>query len=290
LRPKLRRLLPRFLTEFPIVKKQSGMGCAVPIDWAQLLSPPARDPLSAPHAALPSGSAAAQQRLQHFLASGLTRYHETSNNPTLDGQSRLSPYLHFGQISAQRMALEARRFSGPGPEAFLEQLIIRRELSDNFCWYNPYYDSMDACPAWAQRTLLAHKADPRPYLYSSHDFERARTHDLLWNAAQLEMVDTGSMHGYMRMYWAKKILEWSASPEEAWQIALRLNNRYQLDGRDPNGYTGIAWSIGGLHDRAWQERLIFGKIRYMNSNGCRRKFDIEQYIATVQQRAAQLNK
>jgi len=165
--------------------------------------------------------------------------------------------------------------------AFLEELIVRRELSDNFCYYNPNYDSSQAFPKWARETLEKHAKDRREYLYTAEELERARTHDDLWNAAQNEMVYKGKMHGYMRMYWAKKILEWTRSPDEAQQIAIYLNDRYELDGRDPNGYVGIAWSIGGVHDRAWKERSIFGKVRYMSYKGVSRRFDVEAYINSI---------
>ena len=160
----------------------------------------------------------------------------------------------------------------------MEELIVRRELSDNFCFYNPCYDRLDGFPAWARATLDRHRRDPRDYLYTPEQFEQARTHDDLWNAAQREMVRTGKMHGYLRMYWAKKILEWTPSPEEALKIAITLNDRYELDGRDPNGYAGIAWSLGGVHDRPWGERKVFGLVRYMSYNGCKSKFDVKGYI------------
>jgi len=178
------------------------------------------------------------------------------------------------------VALEIRKSAAPADckEAFLEELIIRRELSDNYCFYNPGYDRVDGFPGWARETLDRHRGDPRDALYALEQFERGETHDNLWNAAQLEMVRTGKMHGYLRMYWAKKILEWTESPEEALETAIILNDRYELDGRDPNGYTGIAWSIGGVHDRAWGERKVFGKIRYMSYNGCKSKFNVEAYI------------
>jgi deoxyribodipyrimidine photo-lyase len=165
-----------------------------------------------------------------------------------------------------------------GKEAFLEELIVRRELADNFCFFNQQYDSVAGFPPWAQKTLDEHREDSRDYLYTLVQFEQSRTHDDLWNAAQREMVKTGKMHGYLRMYWAKKILEWTSSPEEALKVAIYLNDRYELDGRDPNGYTGIAWSLGGVHDRAWGEHTVFGKIRYMSYNGCKSKFDVAAYI------------
>jgi len=218
--------------------------------------------------------------ISDFIQNRLDRYATDRNDPNLGGQSGLSPYLHFGQISAQRVALEVQKADADpvSKQAFLEELIVRKELSDNFCLHHPNYDSYGGLPDWGKRTLEKHRDDARPFLYSLEEFEQATTHDRLWNAAQKEMVDTGKMHGYLRMYWAKKILEWSHSPEEAMEIAVYLNDRYSLDGRDPNGYSGIAWSIGGLHDRPWTERPVFGMIRYMNEAGCRRKFDVEQYI------------
>ncbi|MBN2520958.1 MAG: hypothetical protein JXB17_10665 [Bacteroidales bacterium] len=164
-------------------------------------------------------------------------------------------------------------------EAFLEELIVRKELSDNYCYYNVNYDSYEGFPEWAKQTLKIHRYDEREYVYELIDFESANTHDDLWNAAQIELIETGKIHGYMRMYWAKKILEWTKSPEKALKTAIYLNDKYAMDGRDPNGYTGCAWAIGGVHDRAWSERPVFGKIRYMNCNGAKRKFDVEEYIS-----------
>jgi deoxyribodipyrimidine photo-lyase len=229
---------------------------------------------------LKSGEQNAQIVLKDFLEKKLDRYAEERNDPNKNVLSNLSPYLHFGQISAQRIALTVNQFYGnhPSSDSFLEELIVRRELSDNFCYYNTKYDSFEGFPDWAKKTLNDHRKDKREFIYSLEEFEKAKTHEDLWNAAQIEMVKTGKMHGYMRMYWAKKILEWSKSPEEALKIAIYLNDKYELDGRDPNGYTGCAWSIGGVHDRAWTERQIFGKIRYMNFNGAKRKFDVASYI------------
>ena len=166
-------------------------------------------------------------------------------------------------------------------KSVMEQLIVRRELAENFCYYNNNYDSFDGFPNWAKETLKAHYKDKREFLYSFENFESADIHDELWNAAQIQMMKTGKMHSYMRMYWAKKILEWSSNPEMALQTAIDLNDKYELDGRDPNGYTGIAWSLGGLHDRAWFERPIYGKIRYMNYNGCSSKFDVKAYMKKI---------
>jgi deoxyribodipyrimidine photo-lyase len=226
------------------------------------------------------GEDAAHRMLRLFIGERLGKYNEQRNDPNAGAVSDLSPYLHFGQISAQRVALEVRqsRKSKPSRDAFLEELIVRRDLSDNFCYYNEAYDMFEGFPAWAQQSLNVHRNDTRDYIYPIETFEAAQTHDPLWNAAQNEMRTTGKMHGYMRMYWAKKILEWTPSPEEALAIAIYLNDRYELDGRDPNGYTGIAWSIGGVHDRAWGERPVFGKIRYMSYDGCKRKFDVDVYM------------
>jgi deoxyribodipyrimidine photo-lyase len=226
------------------------------------------------------GARAAQKVLQIFISENLSRYASERNDPNAQAQSNLSPYLHFGQISAQRVVLELLKIPPSlSREAFLEELIVRRELAENFCLYNEAYDAFAGFPAWAQKTLNTHRSDPREFIYTREEFEKAVTHDELWNAAQREMVRTGKMHGYLRMYWAKKILEWSASPEEALATAIFLNDTYELDGRDSNGYTGIAWSIGGVHDRPWFDRPIFGSIRYMNANGLRRKFDSVTYAA-----------
>jgi len=282
-RPKLRKLLPHYLTESPGIKKHPhpAVGESKPIDWAKSRKTLAVDCSIGAVADLVPGEAAAQKQLQTFLRHGLQRYRDERNLPTHDAQSNLSPYLHFGQIAAQRVALEAQRFDQniAAQESFLEELIVRRELSDNFCHYNEQYNVFAGFHSWAQTTLNEHRGDDRSYLYSRADLENAQTHDELWNAAQIEMVTTGTMHGYLRMYWAKKILEWTGSPEEALETAIDLNDRYELDGRDPNGYAGIAWSIGGVHDRAWGERAVFGKIRYMSFEGCARKFDVKQYIA-----------
>ncbi len=228
------------------------------------------------------GSVEAHRRLDAFITSGtLERFHEERNDPSKEGLSCMSPYLHYGQISALEIALRASEHPGPGCEAFLEELIIRRELAFNFVFYNRFYDSFEALPRWAREDLEAHEEDQREVLYDDAQLEVAKTHDPYWNAAQRELVHKGKMHGYMRMYWGKKILEWSASPKEAFERALRLNDRYSLDGRDPNGYTGIAWCFG-KHDRPWASRPIFGKIRYMNDRGLERKFDIASYVKQVQ--------
>jgi deoxyribodipyrimidine photo-lyase len=253
---------------------------AIENDWtvAERILRADSDSDAAPEAKwLGPGEAAAMKLLRHFLEHKLDGYERDRNDPNIDGQSGLSPYLHFGQISAERVALEVLK-GMKDAGAFLEELIVRKELSDNYCYYNQHYDDMQGYPAWAIKSLAEHEKDRREYLYTLPELEKARTHDDLWNAAMQEMLQTGKMHGYMRMYWAKKILEWTASPAEALRAAVYLNDRYELDGRDANAYAGIAWSLGGVHDRAWKERAIFGKVRYMNYKGAKSKFDVLSYI------------
>lgn len=283
LRPKITKLLPRFLTSIPALPEVSSTVVSKEIDWPVLMKWLNTDESVRPVEWIKPGPAEALNALSDFLGSRLEGYSLKRNNPLVNGQSNLSPYIHFGHLSAQRVALEVTKADAPQEDksAFLEELIVRRELSDNFCLYNPDYDNVNGFHQWASSTLNNHKDDEREFIYALNEFENALTHDPLWNAAQLEMVKTGKMHGYMRMYWAKKILEWTKSPEQAMELAIYLNDKYSLDGRDPNGYTGIAWSIGGVHDRAWSERPIFGKIRYMNYNGCKRKFDVNSYISAV---------
>jgi len=279
-RPKVNKLLNEFLVEFPSVKKMENKIPAGKIAWDNIHEKlKINFDVKEVDWLLP-GEKHADKMLQNFIDIVLHRYGEERNNPTLNAQSNLSPYFHFGQIAPQRVALAVQHLTG-NPESqnsFLEELIVRRELADNFCFYNKDYDSFDGFHNWAKESLNLHRKDSREFVYNLDVFENALTHDELWNAAQREMVYIGKMHGYMRMYWAKKILEWSESPEEALRIAIYLNDKYELDGRDPNGYTGIAWSIGGVHDRPWFERKVFGKIRYMNYNGCAKKFDVKKYI------------
>lgn len=229
------------------------------------------------------GSSEAEGLLHDFISRKLDCYAEGRSDPGRDCLSSMSPYFHFGQISPLEVALRVRRADDAGQddkEACLEELIVRRELSMNFCHYNPRYDALACLPDWARTTLEEHADDRREHLYDREALEAGATHDPYWNAAQQEMVRTGKMHGYMRMYWGKKILEWTAHPEEAFRIALELNDQYELDGRDPNGYAGVAWCFG-KHDRAWAERDIFGKIRFMSASGLERKFDMDAYVRRV---------
>lgn len=225
------------------------------------------------------GQQAAHRRLKRFIEHQLAEYHLSANDPTQDVRSGLSAYLHFGQISPVEVALRVLQSNVPqdAQDSFLEQLLVRRELAMNFVWHTRNYDVYeDVVPQWAQKTLADHADDERSTLYDYEQFAAAQTHDAYWNAAQNELLKTGSMHNYMRMYWGKKIIEWSPSPRHAYTTMLRLNNTYQLDGRDPNSFAGVAWCFG-THDRAWAERAIFGKVRYMNAQGLQRKFAIEKY-------------
>jgi deoxyribodipyrimidine photo-lyase len=284
IRPKINRLLDDYLTTIPALQKHPYPCPSIPaeIDCKHLLET-VSDKSVSEVSWLSPGEEAAQEAAAAFIERRLGSYDEQRNNPCLDGQSGLSPYLHFGQLSAQRVALMARGSNWTAEEqaAFIEELVVRRELADNFCYYEKDYDRFNGFPAWAQKSLNEHRADKRTYCYALAELEAGATHEPLWNACQQDLVQTGKLHGYLRMYWAKKILEWTSEPEQALDYAVLLNDRYSLDGRDPNGYTGIAWSIGGVHDRAWPERAIFGKIRYMNANGCRRKFDVNRYISEV---------
>ena len=282
IRPKIHKLLPELLDEFLPLKKmpKTASPGVDKIDWNKMMNSLKINREVKEVDWIKPGESAASKSLKNFLENRLERYAEDRNDPNINALSNLSPYLHFGQISAQRVALTVQQFyqKNKSTEAFLEELIVRRELSDNFCYFNSKYDSFDGFHAWAKETLNKHRKDNREFVYSLEDFENANTHEDLWNAAQKELIITGKMHGYMRMYWAKKILEWSKSPEEALSIAIYLNDKYELDGRDPSGYAGCAWSVGGVHDRAWAERPVYGKIRYMNRNGATRKFDVISYI------------
>ncbi len=229
------------------------------------------------------GTSEALRLLDEFVRRKLAHYPENHGKPELDGTSRLSPYLHFGHIGPHTVMRAVQQAKAPrsAKDDFLDQLLTWRELAINFVHFNPVYDSIESAPDWAHKTLAAHARDPRPVLYTREQLESAQTHDELWNAAQLQMLHAGWMHNYMRMYWAKKIMEWSPSPAVAWQTALYLNDKYFLDGRDPDGYAGVAWAMGGKFDRPWFERPIFGTIRWMSGDAARKKFDAEKYIAQM---------
>ncbi|MFO8083347.1 MAG: deoxyribodipyrimidine photo-lyase [Desulfobacterales bacterium] len=233
------------------------------------------------------GTMQAKKRFEKFIDKNLEHYDKHSNQPQTDDISHMSLYLHFGQISPLYLALEVMKSDAPkdAKDAFMEQLAVRRELAINFVEYTPGYDQFDCVPEWARKTLREHRNDPRTYNYTVSQMECAQTHDEYWNASMLEMKYTGFMHNYMRMYWGKKILEWSKTPEDAFKTVLYLNNKYFIDGRDPNSYTSVAW-LFGLHDRPFKERNIFGKVRYMAASGLERKCDIKAYVKKVKNRIA----
>jgi len=284
IRKKIHRQLMRFLE--PVERTQvqypspSPEHEGIPYKEAGTLITRVKEKNPGPSPLYRGGEQEALLRLEKFLRGGLPRYPSGQSDPASPATSGLSPYIHFGQVSPAYIAQRVLESRQPGSDAFLEQLIIRRELSLNFVHFNPHYDGYEGLPEWAKKTLAEHADDPREYVYTEAEFEEARTHDPFWNAAQQELLVTGKMHGYMRMYWGKKILEWTENPEQAYAIALSLNNRYELDGRDPNGYAGVAWCFG-KHDRAWGERPVLGKVRYMNAAGLKRKFRIERYVERV---------
>ncbi|KAF8071386.1 PHR1 [Scenedesmus sp. PABB004] len=301
IRPKIHAKLPEFLVEFPAPPRPAPWGDGRPqpdpVDWEALLAEVRERGAAVPEVtwATPGEDGAAAALVGapgSFLSPArLSLYAAKRNDPgEPQALSNLSPWLHFGQLAPQRAALEAAKLRPKhrdSVEGFLEELVVRRELADNYCHYCPAtYDSLDAAYDWARDSLAAHAGDKREFIYTTEQLEAGRTHDELWNAAQREMVVRGKMHGFMRMYWAKKILEWTPSASEAVRVAIYLNDKYQLDGRDPNGYVGVMWSVAGIHDQGWGERPVFGKIRYMNYAGCKRKFDIPKYVAYTQREEA----
>ncbi len=286
LRPTILKALPYFLV--PVHHGEPKYGSltldldSIDIsDTRALISGLNLDRSVQPPAGVMGGTSRAEWLFREFLAHKLDRYHEFRNHPELDFTSGMSPYLHFGQISPVFLAFHTAGTESPGKESFLDELVVRRELSHNFAYYNTNYDSIAGLPEWALLTLKEHRQDAKEFVYPLDILEKAQSHDPYWNAAQKEMVLTGKMHGYMRMYWGKKILEWSASAQEAYRNALALNNKYELDGRDPNGFAGVAWCFG-KHDRAWPERPVYGKVRSMTASGLERKLDIGAYVRKVE--------
>lgn len=234
------------------------------------------------------GAHAARKRLRYFVEHQLADFEKGRNKPQINGTSQLSPYLHFGHISALRIVLEAkkalaaRKVPQSAYDTLINELVGWRELAVNFVTYSrDTYDTIECAEPWAQKTLREHMRDKRKYEYTYEQLERGETHDPLWNAGQLQMVRYGWMHNVLRMYWGKKILEWSPNPARAFEWAVLLNDTYELDGRDPNSYAGIAWAIAGKFDRPWFEREIFGTIRYMSGASTGKKFDSRLYMALV---------
>lgn len=281
IRGKITKLLPEFLTEIPPVDTHphTASHTTKPIHWEKVLSSLEVDRSVGEVDWAQPGTYGGMAMLESFIDHRLRMFATHRNNPNADAVSNVSPWIHTGQLSAQRVVMQFKReksFS-ESVASFTEELVVRRELADNFCFYNPNYDNISGAYEWAKKTLQDHAKDRRTYVYTKEQLENGKTHKQLWNAAQRQLVLEGKMHGFLRMYWAKKILEWTASPEEALSIALYFNDHYSLDGCDPNGFVGCMWSICGIHDQGWAERPVFGKIRYMNYAGCKRKFDVAQF-------------
>jgi deoxyribodipyrimidine photo-lyase len=288
IRPRLHKVMEQYLTPLeatPVrhdslsLKESGDIHVGNP---REALSRLKLDRTVKPSAYFTGGYRAAKRRLDDFVRDRLSGYAEGRNEPAGDQSSRLSSYLHFGNISPVEIVLAARAAHPPTAdlEALTEELVVRRELAMNYVQYCADYDRFDGLPAWARQTLEQHAGDPRDRTYTRAQLEAAQTHDPYWNAAQQEMVKTGFMHNYMRMYWGKKILEWTADPREAFATTLYLNNRYFLCGRDPNSFVGVGW-VYGLHDRPWTRRKVFGTVRYMNAAGLERKFRMDAYVRKV---------
>jgi deoxyribodipyrimidine photo-lyase len=289
LRPKIQKHFDDYLIELKPVKVRhptvnhsfEGLDWKQPADILSLLNIDRN--VSGVTRFFKGGTSRAKKIFGNFIRSQLKNYEKNHNQPHTDDTSHMSMYLHFGQISPLYLALKintADHDLNSAKTSFLEELIVRRELAANFVYYHLDYDNFDCVPEWAKRTLNDHRKDRRRYTYTRRQLEDAETHDPYWNVAMQEMKYTGFMHNYMRMYWGKKILEWSSSPERAFRNTLAINNKYFLDGRDPNSYAGVAW-IYGVHDRAWPQRPIYGKVRCMTASGLERKCDIHAYVNKV---------
>ena len=288
LRPRLSKHLDKFLVELDEVKlKTDSLSLDIDgedlSDLDKLLKKLKLEPDPPPVKLFKGGTEAAKKVLHDFLENDFADYTGTRNQPQTSHVSHMSKYLHYGQISPVYIALEVKKAnaSQKNKDSYLEELIIRRELPMNFVFYEPDYDKYRALPEWAQKTLAEHRDDKRKPEYTRQELEAAETDDPYWNAAMNEMKYTGYMHNYMRMYWGKKILEWSSSPEYAFETTLYLNNKYFLDGRDANSFANVAW-VFGQHDRGWTERAVFGKVRYMSAGGLKRKADPEGYVKKVE--------
>jgi len=288
IRSKVMSRLNDYATEFPPVVNHPHRvvgSSPAPVDWERVAGSLSMDQSVKPVEWAVPGAKAGLQTLANFVSSRMGDFGEFRNDPNADAQSNMSPWFHFGQVSPHRALLYIRQHCDTNSDSvigFIEQLTVRRELGDNFCYYSGgggNYDRLEGAPDWAKKTLNEHRYDKRSHTYSLEEFEKAATHDRLWNAAQQQLLQVGKIHGYMRMYWAKMILQWTSSPEEAMKIAVYLNDHYSLDGCDANGYNGIMWSIGGIHDKSFHEQPVFGKVRGMSYNGCTKKFDVGQYVA-----------
>jgi deoxyribodipyrimidine photo-lyase len=282
---KVMPLIPEFLTEYPELQGIDNKWVQEnpPIDWESAMGRIHLDKSVSPLTWITPGEAAAKAALLTFIQYRIKKYEEGIVDPAKNAQSDLSPYLHFGHLSSQRAVLEVRRTEAPEKDksTFIENIVVKKEIADNFCLHTPEYDSVGAFPAWARRSINKHRSDVREHLYTLEQLEKGLTHDPLWNAAQMELVKHGKIHGYLREYWANNIMEWTRSPEEAFSFAIRLNDRYSLDGGDPSGYTGIAMVIGGLYGRPWKPKEVLGRVKKMTYTGARLRFDIKAYEEKV---------
>ncbi|MCJ2036531.1 deoxyribodipyrimidine photo-lyase [Methylobacterium sp. J-068] len=291
LRPKLHRHLEDYVAPLTARRVKRRAGGEVPDSEVDVADPEAvlagmsLDRTVGPVRRFTGGETEARRRLAAYLDGPFAHYGSDRNRPEAGAASHMSPYLHFGQISPVEIVLAVRAARTGGKEdrtAYVEEIVVRRELAMNHVHYTDGYDRYArAVPEWARKALAEHAGDPRPKTYTEAELAAGQTHDVYWNAAQAEMRETGYMHNHLRMYWGKKILEWSPSPEEGFARTLRLNNRYFLDGRDPNSFTNVAW-VYGLHDRPWARRKIFGTVRYQSENSLR-KFDAKAYLRTVEE-------
>ena len=287
IRPRLMKVLDEYIRPFPPVRPESkGKWLAESdVDAREVVAEVTRLNLSdiTPSPLFRGGETETDKTLEQFVEKRLDGYAENRNRPERYFTSDLSPYLRFGCISPARMirqVLERREKLPEEVDAFVEEAFVRRELAENFTFYDRGYRSLAALPNWAARTLDDHRKDRRQHLFTLDELEEGRTGDELWDAAQKEMVVKGKMAGYMRMYWGKRVLEWTRTPDEALNILLYLNDKYEIDGRSPNGYAGVLWCFG-KHDRAFVERPVYGKIRYMSPAAQRKKFDIQEYVRRV---------
>lgn len=286
IRPKVTKHLAEYLTSYPpVIKHPVQLDKKIPEpNFNSILKSLDIDREGwgvEPTNSFTPGTKAGLENLHLFVEKRLKVYNKSRNDPNVEALSNMSPWVNHGQVSMQRAVLyvkNAGKSHSDGVAGFVEEAVVRRELSDNFCYYNPNYDNLKGATDWAKKTLNDHRKDKREYIYTRKELEEGLTHDDLWNASQLQLVREGKLHGFLRMYWAKKVLEWTESPEVALKEAIRLNDRYALDGNDPNGYVGVMWSVAGIHDQGWGERAIFGKIRYMNYAGCKRKFDVNKFV------------
>ncbi len=291
IRPRINKMLPDYLHPVPEVKLNHAWKGGHPEWHVHVTAKNARELVAAceiDHSVVPSlsfrgGQREAERLLEHFLTTHLRTYAKDRNEPSRHATSHMSPYLHFGMISSLHIALRVKDYAadhGLMASEYLEELIVRRELAFNFARFTPDMQTLDALPDWCKKTMAKHAGDKRDPQYSAEQIEHAETHDALWNATQKEMLLRGKVHGYYRMYWGKKIIEWSATYAEAMRLMIYLHDKYCLDGRDPNTYTNILWCFG-LHDRPWGERPIFGQLRYMSYDGMKRKTNIAAYIDEV---------